>query len=138
MHLAIDGYGGDVEKMRSPEAIYQLLDTYPGLIGMNKVSEPLVRTYVGPVPEDWGISGFVIIAESHISIHTFPDRRFVQIDVFSCKEFDAEEALKELCRAFSFRAVKTWVLERGLEYYNPAGAQQDGAQGLRVTEGTWR
>jgi len=32
-----------------------------------------------------GWSGFVIIAESHISIHTFPARRFVSIDVYTCK-----------------------------------------------------
>ena len=143
MHLAIDGYGGDVEKMKSPQEVCSFLDTFPGTIGMTKITEPVVRTYRGPVPEDWGISGFVVIAESHISVHTFPDRSFVQLDVFSCQEFDTEKALKEICRIFSFQAVKTWTIQRGLEYYEPQMALpgrvgSPSVEGPITVEGVWR
>src|SRR3989337_2467666 len=100
MHLIIDGFGGDIQKMKGLEFIYGLLDQYPARIGMQKIMPPYVFRYVGAKPEDWGISGFVLIAESHISIHTFPERSYINIDMFSCKEFDAEQTVKDLKRQF--------------------------------------
>src|SRR5579862_2810974 len=32
----------------------------------------------------WGISGVVVIAESHLAIHIWPERRYVAVDVFTC------------------------------------------------------
>ena len=122
MHLIIDGYGGDVCKMEDPDAIYQFLDEYPDAIGMTKITPPHVYIYEGQEPEDKGISGFVLIAESHISVHTFPQRRFINIDVFSCKEFDDQRALEEIRAVFSLETVRSWTLTRGLEYSDPAVA----------------
>lgn len=118
MHLIIDGYRGDSQKMQDVDFIYQLLDIYPEQIGMTKISPPKVSKYVGSKPEDWGVSGFVLIAESHISIHTFPDRSYINIDIFSCKEFDAEQAIKDLQQRFGLDEVRSYILNRGLEYSN--------------------
>lgn len=116
MHLTIDGYGGDASKLADTELIRSVLDRYPGDIGMTKISTPHVMRYVGEKPEDWGVSGFVLIAESHISIHTFVDRRYVWVDIFSCKGFDAGGAVEDLQRIFGLERVETHILERGLEY----------------------
>jgi len=118
MHLIIDGYGGDPQKMQDVEFIYQILDAYPSQIGMTKISAPQVSKYIGSKPEDWGVSGFVLIAESHISIHTFPERFYINIDVFSCKEFDADRAIKEFKHNFGLAEVKSYILNRGLEFHN--------------------
>ncbi len=124
MHLVIDGYGCDPGQLADMEHVRRFLDAYPDAIGMNKISVPSVQTYRGPVPEDWGVSGFVIIAESHISVHTFPDRAYVNVDIFSCKEFDAAQALEEIRALFTMTKSNHWVLDRGLEHLNPATAEQ--------------
>jgi len=116
MHVTIDGFGGDREKLASEELVRELLDRYPGEIGMTKISEPHVRTYIGEKPEDWGVSGFVLIAESHITIHTFVEHGQVWVDIFSCKEFDATKAILDIKRAFGLKDITTRLLERGLEY----------------------
>jgi len=116
MHLTIDGFGGNPEKLASEELVRGLLDRYPERIGMTKIASPHVQKYVGSKPEDWGVSGFVLIAESHIAVHTFPERGYVWVDVFSCKGFDAEEALRGVREAFELREARTHILERGLEY----------------------
>ena len=116
MHVTIDGYGGDASKLADIELIRSLLDRYPGEIGMTKISTPHVMEYVGEKPEDWGVSGFVLIAESHISIHTFVERQYVWVDIFSCKAFDATHAIGDLKAIFGLAEVETRVLERGLEY----------------------
>ncbi len=118
MHLIIDGFGSNPELLESEELLYQLLDDYPAQIGMTKVAPPQVFRYVGSKPEDWGISGFVLIAESHISIHTFPERGYVNIDIFSCKDFDSEQAIKDLQAKFELVKLRSYLLNRGLEYSN--------------------
>jgi len=116
MHLIVDGFSSNPKLLESEEMVYRLLDSYPAQIGMTKVVPPYVFRYVGPKPEDWGISGFVIIAESHISIHTFPERRYVNIDMFSCKDFDSELAIRELKAQFELTQFRSYLLKRGLEY----------------------
>ncbi len=114
MHLIIDGYGSDSTLLQDEQFIYQLLDTYPELIGMTKISAPFVTRYIGPNPKDWGISGFVFIAESHISIHTFVERCLVNIDVFSCKSFDAEQAVKYFKDKLHLTRLATCLIKRKL------------------------
>ena len=122
MHLAVDGYGADTQKLKDVDLVHDFLDEYPSSIGMTKIVPPQVYTYRGQRPEDWGVSGFVLIAESHISIHTFPDLGYVNIDIFSCRDFDPNVSLDDVKRTFSLREVKVWTLERGLEYATPRAA----------------
>lgn len=116
MHVTIDGFGGDPERLASEELVRDLLERYPARIGMTKIAPPHVQRYVGEKPQDWGISGFVLIAESHISIHTFPKHRYLWVDIFSCKGFDAARAVEDVRQEFALADVRTHVLERGLEY----------------------
>ena len=118
MHLIIDGYDGDVDKMWDQELVRSFLIDYPDSLGMTRITEPNVLEYNGPIEEDAGVSGFVIIAESHISIHTFPHRRYVNIDIFSCKSFDDELALEDAKRLFGITQAKSWLLDRGLEWFD--------------------
>jgi S-adenosylmethionine decarboxylase len=116
MHLTIDGFRGNPEKLASEELVRELLDRLPERIGMTKISAPHVQRYVGDKPEDWGVSGFVLIAESHIAVHTFPKHGYVWVDVFSCKGFEAAQALSIVSDAFELGEARQQTLERGLEY----------------------
>ena len=122
MHLAIDGFGADPVRLQDKDLVRRFLDEYPASIGMTKICPPQVQMYRGPAPEDWGVSGFVLIAESHISIHTFPDRGYINIDIFSCKEFDPVDSLEEVKSVFSLDEVKVWTMDRGVEYSTPRAA----------------
>lgn len=116
MHLIMDGYGSDPQVMASRELIYDLLDKYPAEIGMTKIAPPYVFRYSGSRPEDWGVSGIVPIAESHISIHTFVERCYVNIDVFSCKEFDATRIVRDLKERLKLVKTRCHLLKRGLDF----------------------
>ncbi len=116
MHLVIDGYGGNIDKMWDVELVRDFLYEYPASLGMTRITEPNVLRYDAPESQDSGVSGFVIIAESHISIHTFPRKDYINIDIFSCRPFDHERALEDVRDLFDLGEVKTWLLERGLEW----------------------
>ena len=47
-----------------------------------------------------GVSGVVVLAESHISIHTWPEREFAAIDLFMCGDCDPHDAIPVLRAAF--------------------------------------
>ena len=47
-----------------------------------------------------GVSGVVVLAESHISIHTWPERKFAAVDLFMCGDCDPHDAIPVLRAAF--------------------------------------
>jgi S-adenosylmethionine decarboxylase len=116
MHITIDGFGGNPALLGNEELVRNLLDRYPDEIGMTKITEPHCFEYHGEKPEDWGVSGFVIIAESHIAVHTFPEHGQVWVDIFSCKGFDETPAIDLIINAFELQSTRIHKLERGLEY----------------------
>jgi S-adenosylmethionine decarboxylase len=115
MHVIIDGYGGDPTKLSDESVVRVILDQYPDMMGMTKITQPKVLEYRGTKPEDWGVSGYVMIAESHISMHTFPERGLVWADIFSCKDFDAAPVLEDFKRRFGLQDMDVRTLERNLE-----------------------
>lgn len=115
-HLMLDCYDCPKEKLSDIEYITNVLDTFPDKIGMHKILPPHVFKYQGKVPEDWGVSGVVLIAESHISIHTFPDKNHAFIDIFSSKAFEIDNARDELLRLFGARNHEQVLLNRGAEF----------------------
>jgi S-adenosylmethionine decarboxylase len=115
MHVIIDGYGGDPNQLSDENVVRVILEQYPDMMGMTKITQPKVLEYRGTKPEDWGVSGYVMIAESHISMHTFPERGLVWADIFSCKDFDAELVLADFKQRFRLESLEVRTLERNLE-----------------------
>lgn len=115
-HLMVDGYGCSYDRLVDLDGVYGFLNHCPDLIEMTKIMPPYVFKYSGKVPQDWGLSGFVLIAESHISIHTFPEKAYLSLDVFSCKNFDYRQALEYAIAHFGIANHEVKLLDRGLEF----------------------
>ncbi|MFH1362027.1 MAG: adenosylmethionine decarboxylase [bacterium] len=128
-HFLLDCYGCLREKLKDVSFIHNLLDAFPAQISMTKVSSPNVFKYNGKNADDWGISGVVLIAESHISIHTFPEKDHAFIDIFSSKEFDTNLARDILMKALKATHHEENFLHNGREdnpdLPNVAGMVQD-------------
>ena len=114
-HLIYDGYGCPSSRLEDLQGLYRLLDELPDRIRMTKIMPPYVFRH-GVKDGSQVLSGFVLIAESHISVHTFPTRKFINVDVFSCNPFDVEETLAALREAFPAKRVDWKLLDRGLEF----------------------
>jgi S-adenosylmethionine decarboxylase len=118
VHLILDGYGCDRTNLDDIGLIYDFLDKCPARMDMTKITPPCVFRQNGATPADRGISGFVLIAESHISIHTFPDKRYLSVDIFSCKPFDTSLAAETIKERFKMQKYELKVLDRGQEFPN--------------------
>lgn len=137
LHLMVDGYGCNPQCLQDINLIYNLLDELPQKIDMTKIMPPYVFKYEGKKPEDWGLSGFVLIAESHISIHTFPEKNYLSLDIFSCKKFDIDKALTQVKEYFEVEYFEKNLLNRGLEFPKDTGMSSRivTSDRIRVIEG---
>ena len=118
IHLMVDGYDAKKEKLESKESLLKMLNEIPALMGMHTISAPVV-VEVGPMnrKDPGGLSGFVLIAESHLSFHTFPARGFVTIDLYTCQnELDTEKLISLFQKAFEFTEKDFWIQKRGVRY----------------------
>lgn len=62
-----------------------------------------------------GVTGFALLAESHISIHTWPEHGYAAVDVFTCGiATDPERACKFLADVFSAKSHHIITLDRYL------------------------
>ncbi len=120
-HLILEAYGCQKNLIADMGLISKTLDAYPAQLGMTKIMPPYVFEYHGSVEDDWGVSGVVLIAESHISIHTFPDKQFVTLDIFSCKDFNVEEAIEYFSGIFQPERYEKQLLMRGREFPRSSG-----------------
>ena len=60
----------------------------------------------------YGYSTIVMIAESHLTIHTFPEEGFYTFDIYSCKCFPYEKVLEVLEQFFGPQKMSTHIIER--------------------------
>ncbi|MFA4907002.1 MAG: S-adenosylmethionine decarboxylase [archaeon] len=104
------------EILNDLETCFKLLSELPLQIKMTKITQPYVFRYNADDPEESGITGVVIIAESHISLHTYPKKKFVFVDLFSCKPFDTEMAKNYVVNFFQSKSVKSFIRERGEDF----------------------
>lgn len=64
----------------------------------------------------WGVSGIVVLAESHFTIHTWPEYDYAAVDLFVCQPLaDAEGLCQEIQNAFRAQNLKIKYIERGKE-----------------------
>lgn len=63
--------------------------------------------------EGQGITGVALLAESHISIHTWPETHFAAIDIFMCGDCEPEQAIAPLEQSFKPQTIDKQVYSRG-------------------------
>ena len=63
-----------------------------------------------------GVSGVVVLAESHISIHTWPERDFAAVDIFMCGACDPHLSIPVLQQAFAPERIDLDEQRRGRVY----------------------
>src|SRR5688572_9596775 len=84
------------------------------LEGARKAGATVLHSYMHPFGEGMGVSGVVVLAESHISIHTWPERGYAAIDLFMCGKCDPYKAIPALKAAFAPNGIQVAESKRGL------------------------
>lgn len=122
LHLILDGYGAPEGRLSDIANLYRFLSDLPSHIGMRRVGMPQVLE----VTEEGiaGLSGFVFIMESHISVHTYAERGFITLDVYSCKSFDPQDVVSYARSHFEVEDIDVKIIERGLRFGTKISAKE--------------
>ncbi len=117
-HLMLDCYGADNDLLNSKELVLQLLTELPEKLGMHKLADPVVYFAAGNGDKDpGGWSGFVVIMESHIALHTFVGRGFLSADVYTCQNgMDQEFIINYFKETFKTTDIEINFVKRGTRY----------------------
>lgn len=96
-HIVFDLVDVSKELLGNIDALDDFLKKLPGIIGMKILKGPEI---VVGVPKNPGLTGFVIIDFSHISVHTFEECKQASVDIFSCKPYDKQLAIDAVLQFF--------------------------------------
>ncbi len=107
-HYIIDFQDCDHEVLTHKKDIEKIM------LSVAKKSHMTVMNYTFQQFEPIGVSGYLIIAESHFSIHTWPEENFAAIDVFSCGKIEIDTVLKELKHHLKTDKVNYQLIHRGI------------------------
>ena len=95
-HLLADFYGVNADTLRDANALESLLRKVALHAGAQ-----VLGSHFHSFGDREGVTGVVLLAESHISIHTWPESKFAAADIFMCGSADAESAFAQLLQALA-------------------------------------
>ena len=105
-HLLVDLWGA--QTLCDPQAIDTALRAAAEAAGAT-----ILHGHFHHFSPNGGVSGVLVLAESHISIHTWPERDFAAIDIFMCGACDPRRTLPVLRRAFAPERIAVDQQHRG-------------------------
>lgn len=122
-HLLIEISTENKDLLNDQYQLVNIFHNYITKIGATIVTEGFKQF------EPIGVSGFFLLAESHLSFHSWPDQGYVSIDVYTCGKCNPKLGLKQLAKDFdaSFKIimVKRGIKKRKSRYYSKVCFQKD-------------
>ena len=106
-HLIVNIY--KCGKMPNHTELYKFLEKLVKLVKMNALTKPYI---VEGAEYNPGITGFVIIETSHISVHTFETKKFIALDIYSCMPFNHKLILNEIKKEFNTKDLEYTIIKR--------------------------
>jgi S-adenosylmethionine/arginine decarboxylase-like enzyme len=111
-HLIIDMTAGEIDRVRSAAHISRFVETLVETIGMKADGAPLLEHFAEHVPDAAGYSLVQLIETSAITGHFCDRSGDAYIDIFSCKDFQAELAVEVVRAAFRPQHINFMTLAR--------------------------
>lgn len=112
----IDAHGCDPEALRSTGALQALFDHVMGELDLRAVQPAAWHVF----PSPGGVTGFVLLSESHLSIHTFPEHGFAAIDLYCCRTLPDWPWADALRTHLGAESVDVRAVPRGVTPPRPA------------------
>ena len=109
IHYLLDFYDCNNDYLLSVSKIKEVM-IEAGEIGNFNVVESCFHQF-----KPYGVSGVLVLAESHFTIHTWPEHQYAAIDIFLCDtNINIENVVKYLCDIFSTNNYKMRTINRGV------------------------
>jgi S-adenosylmethionine/arginine decarboxylase-like enzyme len=107
-HLTADFIGAAPAQLRDATLISGLLIAAAGAAGLTAIGTPVVRALPGD-----GIGAILMLADCHMAVHAFPERKLFLLDILTSASHDASKALDVFTRRLPAREVRAEQRPRG-------------------------
>ncbi len=107
-HLIAEYYGANAQRLNDEQFVRQSMLEAARRVGATVLGE----SFHSFVPQ--GVSGSVVIAESHLSIHTWPEYGYAAVDIFTCGNLNPRKGFRYLEEAVEAGSCRVQEILRGL------------------------
>lgn len=114
-HILLDLYGCDPNQLNDVQLLRHM-----ALEGVRRSGATIIGDFFKPFfPQ--GLSGVVIIAESHLTLHSWPEYAYLAMDYFTCSErIDIDVAISYFDKILTPRKISKSIHARGSELLGPS------------------
>lgn len=105
----VDAHGCDASSLRSCAALALLFARIVDELGLHPAGEPVWHVF----PDQGGITGLLLLTESHLACHTFPERGFAAFDLYCCRPRQEWPWAERLADALGASDVRVRSVPRG-------------------------
>lgn len=105
----VEAHDCAVDKLRSLSVVSEICDAIIRDLNLNVAAEPLKH----PFPEPGGVTMLVLLSESHLACHTYPEYRLATFNLYCCREREAWDWERQLQEKLGAQAVSVRHLPRG-------------------------
>jgi S-adenosylmethionine decarboxylase len=110
-HLMMEFYGCDSEKINSRKFLHHAVKTAVKQVGLTNLGSRFHQF------DPQGVTGFTLLAQSHISLHTWPEYGYLVLDIFTCGDQKQAELLaNHFLERLAPARVNRQVLRKGFQY----------------------
>lgn len=105
----VDAHGCDPSSLRSGETLGRLFARIVDELGLHPAGEPVWHVF----PGQGGVTGVLLLCESHLACHTFPERGFAAFDLYCCRPTPTWPWADRLAEALGATQVRVRSFPRG-------------------------
>ncbi len=108
-HLLVELHGCHPDSLKKVDVVRDIL------VGAARACGATIVDVAFHEFNPFGVSGVVVIAESHLSIHTWPEYRYAAVDIFTCGEaIKPDRAVAYIASRFRCKGPSVVEMKRGL------------------------
>jgi S-adenosylmethionine decarboxylase len=119
----VDALRCDEGRLRSTEALGAVFEALVRELDLKPLGPPTWHRFPGP----GGVTGFLLLSESHVAVHTFPEVGFAAFDLYCCRERADWPWAERLLEHLGAEAVRVRRLARGDDALGGDLARGEGA-----------
>lgn len=108
-HTIVEIWGINHNLLRDHEMLKQLF-----IESCIEAGATVLHSHFHKFGEDGGITGVVVLAESHASVHTWPEYGYAAVDVFMCGNCDPRIAVENIRKKLNGEVIDCITLQRGI------------------------
>ena len=111
-HLLVDFFGVDRKRLQGRSKLMEVLRSALKEAGFRMIKEAGSYKFNGGGK---GVTGFILLAESHVAFHSYPEYEYMALDIYSCGKHNPKPIVDEMEKHLNPRKVTRIFYKRGIK-----------------------